>query len=347
MKEDKPYEIEPGYVSKVWVTGAILALIIVLLLIVEATFNVLLLIFAGILIAVFFRGCSGLLQRKTHWNEKVCVGISIVGCLMLITGFFWLIGAQVQQQVTELAETLPQTLEKAKDQLEDSTLGDKALERATSEETTKKIQTFAAGFFKSTFGVFGDLYVVLFIGIFLTVTPKVYIEGVVELVPERGQDKAKHLINVLGMQLRNWIKGTMLSMFVVFALTAIGLAILGIPLWLVLALLAGLLSFIPNFGPILALIPAVLVGLMDGPQTALLIAGLYVLIQFIESNFITTLIQQKMVNIPPALIISSQMILGALTGSWGLILSTPLTVVLIVLIKHLYIKKRKQAQEEV
>src|SRR5690606_20582378 len=157
----------------------------------------------------------------------------------------------------------------------------------------------------------------------LTVAPKTYIDGVVDLVPLKGQDKAKHIFIILGQQLRKWIKGKLLSMFVVFVLTAIGLAILGIPLWLVLALLAGLLSFIPNFGPILALIPAVLVGLMQGPQTALWIIGLYVLIQFIESNFITTLIQQKMVNIPPALTISTQVIFGALTGSWGLVLSTP------------------------
>jgi len=69
------------------------------------------------------------------------------------------------------------------------------------------------------------------------------------------------------------------------------------------------------------------------------------LIQFIESNFITTLIQQQMVNIPPALIISAQMILGALTGSWGLVLSTPLTVVIIVLVKQLYIQKRNKSHQ--
>src|SRR5690606_8290151 len=103
---------------------------------------------------------------------------------------------------------------------------------------------------------------------------------------------------------------------------------------------AGLLSFIPNFGPILSLIPAVLVGLMQSPTMALWIVGLYMLIQIVESNFITTLIQHKMVNMPPAMIISAQLILGSLTGSWGLILSTPLTVVLMVLIRQLYIPEK-------
>jgi len=342
MNDNKTKEDPYTYIQKVWITTGIVALVTILLLLLEATFNVFLLIFAGILISVFFRGLSGLIERKTGWNEKACVGISIAGSLALIVGFFWLIGAQVQTQVTELAETLPKTIETVKNRMEGTSVGDEIIERATSEESIKNVQAFAGGFFRSTFGVFGDLYIVLFIGIFLTIAPRIYINGMVELVPIRGQNKAKHIIQNLGEQLRNWLKGTLMSMFVVFVLTAIGLAIIGIPLWLVLALLAGLLSFIPNFGPILGLIPAVLVGFMQSPQTALWIIGLYMLIQFVESNFITTLIQQKMINMPPALIISAQMILGALTGSWGLILSTPLTVVVMVLVKQLYLKERKQ-----
>lgn len=282
---------DASYVQKVWIAVGIVALTAVILLLLEATFSVFLLIFAGTLIAVFFRGLSGLIQRKTKWGEKVSVSISILSSLVLMAGFFWLIGAQIQSQVNELADTLPRTIERAKNQLEDSTIGDKLIEKATSEDSSQKLQQFAGKFFNSTFGAFGDLYVVLFIGIFLTVSPDTYINGVVELVPERGQKKARSVFSELGEQLRNWIKGKLLSMFVVFVMTAIGLAILGIPLWLVLALLAGLLSFIPNFGPLLALIPAVLVGLMQGPGTALWVAGLYVLIQFIESNFITTLMR--------------------------------------------------------
>lgn len=344
-KNDNP-DKEPAYINKVWTTVGIVALATVLLFILEATFSVVLLIFTGSLIAVFFRGLSGLIQRKTKWNENVCVGISIVTSLTLIAGFFWLIGSRIQIEVAELSETLPKTIEKARNQLEGTSIGDMLIERATSEKTSKRLQEFAGGFFRSTFGVFGDLYVVLFIGIFLTVSPGTYINGIVEMIPEKGQDKTKDIFKALGEQLRKWIKGKLLSMFVVFVLTAVGLAILGVSLWLVLALLAGLISFVPNFGPLIALIPAVLVGLMQGPQTALWVVGLYVLIQFVESNFITTLIQQKMNDIPPALIISAQLILGALTGSWGLVLSTPLTVVLIVLVKYLYIQKRNEGNEK-
>ena len=210
----------------------------------------------------------------------------------------------------------------------------------------EKAQGFLQQFFQSTFGVLGDLYVVLFIGIFFTISPKTYINGFVQIIPVKGQDKAQQVLDTLGEQLRKWLKGTLFSMFVVFVLTAIGLAIIGIPLWLVLALLAGLISFIPNFGPMLALIPAVLVGLMDSPQTALIILGLYILIQFIESNFITTAIQKKLINMPPALILIAQLFMGSLTGAWGLILALPVILIIIVLVQELYIKRRSNQQEQ-
>ena len=333
---------ETNFIGKTWIIVAIVTLVIITLLILEATFSVFLLIFAGILIAVFLCGLSGLIQRKTKWKENICVALSILITFIFITGFFWLVGTKIQSQANELVETLPATLQKARTELSKSSIGEMFLNKITSEETTLKLQQFAASFFKSTFGVLGDVYVVVFIGLFITVSPNTYIDGAVSLIPSSGQKKAQEVFKDLGEQLRKWIKGKLLSMFIVFILTAVGLAILNVPLWLVLALLAGILSFIPNFGPILGLIPAALVGLMQGNATALWIIGLYALIQFVESNFITTLIQQKMVNMPPALIISSQMILGGLTGSWGLILSTPLTVVVILLVKELYIKPRDQ-----
>ena len=112
-------------------------------------------------------------------------------------------------------------------------------------------------------------------------------------------------------------------------------------MWLALAIIAGLLNFIPNFGPIIAMIPAVLVALMQGPGTAAIVAGIYILVQVTESNFITPMIQQKLVNIPPALIIIAQLLMAPLTGGWGLVLATPLMVILIVLVKELYVNNQQ------
>ncbi|WP_084157708.1 AI-2E family transporter [Flavobacterium frigidarium] len=329
-----------NFQKKVWITAGIVSFTLITLLVLKTTFNVFLLILAGTLIAIFFRGVSSFIERKTGWKENIAVLISIFGTLLIAAGLFYLIGAKVQTQIGDLIDTLPKTIENVKDRMNSSTVGSKVIDNMSSPDSTEKVQGFAGQFFQSTFGVFGDLYVILFIAIFFTIAPQTYTEGMIQLVPKRGQDKARQIMGKLNKQLRNWLKGKLFSMFVVFILTAIGLAAIGMPLWLVLALLAGLISFIPNFGPIIALIPAVLVALLQSPQTALLVAGLYMLIQFVESNFITTLVQQKLINMPPALIIIAQLLMGALTGGWGLVLATPVTVIVIVLVQELYINER-------
>lgn len=331
---------ELSYQKKVWIKGSIYALIVVFILLFKATFNVFLLILAGSLIAIFFRGLSGLICRKTHWKEGICLTVSILGTLLLLIGLFFLIGAKLQSQISELSDTLPKTLENAKSKLSESPIGKKIVDQVSSPESTKKAQGMLSTFFKSTFGVFGDIYVVLFIGIFFTVSPNLYKKGIIQLIPKKGQKKGEDVLNKLGDNLRKWFKGQIFSMTVVTVLTSIGLAIIGVPMWLVLAVIAGVLNFIPNFGPLIAMVPAVLVALMQGPGTAAIVAGLYIFIQVAESNFITPMVQQKLISIPPALIIIAQLFISPLTGGWGLVLATPLMVILIVLVQELYIKQR-------
>jgi len=328
--------------KKVWITVKIVVLTIAVLLIFQSTFRIFLLVLAGSLIAIFFRSISNVIKRLTKFKEGVCVGISIITSLLIVAGLFWLIGAKVQTQITELTETLPKTIDYLKNEINSSALGENVMNRLTSNSSINKAQSFVGKFFESTFGIFGDIYVVLFIGIFFTISPKIYTDGFIQVLPIKRQEKGKQVLEKLNEQLRKWLKGKLFSMVVVFILTAIGLAIIGMPLWLVLALLAGLISFIPNFGPLIALIPAVLVALLQSPTMAALVIGLYALIQFIESNFITTFVQKKLINMPPALIIIAQLIMGILTGGWGLILATPITVIVIVLVQELYIKERKK-----
>jgi predicted PurR-regulated permease PerM len=140
--------------------------------------------------------------------------------------------------------------------------------------------------------------------------------------------------------LKKWLKGKIFAMFVVFVLTAVSLLIIGMPMWLVLAVIAGFLNFIPNFGPLIALIPAALVALMQSPGTAALVVVIYMVIQALESNFITPMVQHRLIEIPPALIIIAQLLIAPLTNGWGLILATPLMVIVIVVVKELYLKKQ-------
>lgn len=328
--------------QKVWISGSIIALIVVILLLLKATFSVFLLILAGILIASFFTGLGSLIERKTKWNRSLSLAISVIGTLVIIILLFWLIGAKVGSQITQLNDSLPSTVENVKEQLSQNPFGQKLIKSASSPEAQEKAKAVASTFFRSTFGILGDIYVVLFLGIFFTVSPHLYKKGMVELVPKQQRQKANDLLNKIGDSLKKWLKGKLFAMLIVFVLTSIGLAIIGVPMWLSLALIAGILNFIPNFGPMIAMIPAVLVAFMQGPATAGIVAGLYIFVQVLESNFITPKIQKKLVSIPPALIIIAQLLMGVLTGGWGLLLATPLMLIVIVFVQETYIKRLNQ-----
>lgn len=342
MEKSSDVKRPDSYQKRVWIKASIYALFILTILLVNATFSVFLLVLAGCLVAVFIRGIQNFICKKTEWKEWVCLTISFLIIILAFAGLAWLIGAKLQDQINQLTETLPRTIENLRAQLSQNPVGKKIIENATSPNTLKKLQTLAGSLFKTTFGVFGDIYVIVFVGFFFTISPNQYLNGIVSLIPENGKKKGEDLIDKLGSNLKNWLKGKLFAMFIVFVLTAIALAIMGMPMWLVLAIIAGIFNFIPNFGPLIAMIPAVLVALMSGPGSAAIVAGIYLGIQVIESNFITPTIQQKLINIPPALIIIAQLIVAPLTGGWGLVLATPLMLIIMTLVQELYIKNKAE-----
>ncbi|MFD0793445.1 AI-2E family transporter [Mucilaginibacter litoreus] len=316
------------------------ALLVVVLLLVRATFNVFMMMLAASLIALYFHGLADLIERKTKLGQRWSMTISIAGSFLLLLALMFLVGSKVQSQVEQLSSNFPSMVEEAKGRLNESAVGRKVLEQFSG-DNAKKVAGPARQFFSSTFGVLGDLYVILFLGIFFTASPGIYKKGIIALVPADSETAAEDILDKLGNKLKNWLKGKIFAMAVVAVLTAISLAIVGVPMIFALALIAGVLNFIPNFGPIMAMVPAVLIGLSQGTDTALLIVGLYILIQVIESNFITPLVQNKLVSIPPAMIIAGQLIVGSLTGYLGIILATPLVLIVMVLVQELYIKKKR------
>lgn len=326
--------------KKVWIATAIVALTVIVLWIIKITFNVFLLILAGALIALYFRGLSGLIHRKLHLPEKWSLPIAIIGSLILLALFFWLAGSKINQQIQQLSQTLPATIEHAKQKLNDSPVGQQVVQKLSSDGSMQKASSTLRTFFRTTFGVLGDIYVIIFLGLFFTASPKTYVSGFLKLFPSSARPRADEVVQKVGATLTKWLKGKLFAMLVVAVLTAIGLLIIGVPMALTLALIAGILNFIPNFGPLIAMIPAVLVGLLQGPTTALLVAGLYILVQVLESNIITPQIQKRLIQIPPALIIIAQLFMGVLTGGWGLVLATPVVAILMVVLQELWVKKQ-------
>lgn len=346
MANSEKQEKKHSFVKKVWIVGLIFSLIAIVLLIFEATFDIVILVLAGALIACYFRGLSGLIKKKTKWSSTVTLSISTVGTILIVLGIIYLIGSTVSSETTQIKENFPSMLEDVQTHLNNSSAGREVIKQAKSITSSEKFGAFASRFFMGTFGGIGNIYVVLIVGIFFTISPSVYIKGIVQLVPPEKRDNAKELMQHLGSGLKKWLFGKFIAMVAVFVLTAIGLVILGIPMWLTLAILAGLLNFIPNFGPLAAMIPAVLVALSISPEMAIIVACMYIVVQLIESTLITPQAQKKLINIPPALIILAQIFVGALTGLWGVIFATPLVLIIMILVQDLYIKPMDKRFED-
>ena len=126
-------------------------------------------------------------------------------------------------------------------------------------------------------------------------------------------------------------------MLVVGLLTGFGLWLLGMPSFLVLGLMAGVLEFIPFAGPIIAAVPAVLLALAAGPEMTFWVILLYLAVQQFEGNVLTPLVQQYAVDLPGAVLLFSLIGFGTLFGTLGIILAAPLAVVTMVLVKRLYV----------
>lgn len=329
------------FTRKVWITMGIITIIVLLVFILKAAFNVLLMVFAGALMAIYFHGLANLLQRKIKIAHRWCVLIGVLITLLLVGFLFSFLGAKISSQVSELSQDIPTILQDVRARLNGSEVGRKVLYYFSDGNSSKMLSSFQ-DVFRTSFGVVGDVYIVLFIGIFFTVNPSLYREGVIKLIPAEGKERARAVIKRLDFTLKGWLKGMLIAMLFISILSFIGLSIIGVPMGLALAFLAGLLNFIPNFGPLIAMIPAVLIGFTESANTALVVALLYILIQTIESNIITPMIQNAMIKIPPALIIISQVLFGTLTGGLGIILATPLLVVIIVIVDELYVKRQSK-----
>jgi predicted PurR-regulated permease PerM len=145
------------------------------------------------------------------------------------------------------------------------------------------------------------------------------------------------------MKIGRWMQGQILLGVLVMILVYVGLLIIGIPHALLLAVLAGIFELIPIFGPIIAAIPAIFVAYAaDGTSTALIVGGLYLLIQQLENHIIYPMVVKKVVGVPPMISIIALVIGGQLGGFLGLLVSVPVAAVLMEFIADL--EERKGAK---
>lgn len=309
--------------------------------------NLLLVMFAGLLLAVALDACSNVARRRLDVPRRAAVIGILAGGLLLLALLGWWTGPRTVDQIVVLPGRLAAAAEELWSALETTAWGRALVDDLRSglqPDTVGRLVGGVTGAFSTAFGAMTNFLVIVFLGLFLAWNPSAYVAPLLRLVPEgANRDRAREILGALSESLQSWLIGRLESMAVVGVSTVAALLIAGVPLALALGVIAGLLSFIPFLGPLLALVPAVLIGLGESPGTALVVALIYLGIQLLETYLITPIIQRREIHLPPAFVITAQTLLGLLFGLVGVLVATPLALVGVVLVQMLYLGERPSA----
>jgi len=346
-----------------WVLTPIV--IIVLLLAIWEVHNTLLLVLASIILVVLFTMPIRFLVRRGVRRGLATV-ISLLGVLGIVVLIFLLVLPGLLTQFAALATDVQQGVQEIITQWEE-------IQR---DPQLRETYTFAASlqdFIQSTFGIadlnellteltrqFGgalgqlggsvlpvvsgvastllSIVIVVFLSMYLLAEPQMHEEGLIKLFPLWYRDRVRFIINRIDFTLRIWIQGQLLLMMIVGIVTWLGLTILGLQQAVALGVLAGLFSFVPNFGPIAALVPSLAVGFAQAPENIGWIIFIIYGTSFLQSQVIAPLVFKESLNLPPVLVLIGQIFAAIFFGFLGLMLAVPIIAILMILVQEVYIK---------
>ena len=197
----------------------------------------------------------------------------------------------------------------------------------------------ALGVFGSVASVLGGVVVILFLSFYLAANPDPVVGWVTRLFPPDRRPRARGVLSAVRFGLLNWLKGQLTSMVMIGVLWGVALFLIGIPGALFLALLAGLLNFVPYLGPIVAAVPPLLLALTASPTSALLVLLAYLAIQTVENYVVTPLVMERATSLHPAVVIANVAVLSTAFGLLGTLLAVPATVTAGVLVEELWFRR--------
>ncbi|MBW7932214.1 MAG: AI-2E family transporter [Gemmatimonadaceae bacterium] len=201
-----------------------------------------------------------------------------------------------------------------------------------------RLKALALGILTSTLAVFGGFVLVLFLAVYIAADPDVYKRGLLLLFSPAARTRLSPVLDAIAVKLRRWLGTQAIAMLVIGTVTTIVLWIIGVRAALPLGILAGILEFIPNIGPTLSAIPAVVVAFVDSPQKALIVMIAYWGIQFLENNLLIPYLMKEQLDLPPALTMMTQVVMAYVFGLMGLFVATPLLAAIMVAVQMLHVE---------
>jgi predicted PurR-regulated permease PerM len=307
----------------------------------------LLLVFAAVVLATTLNRLAIQFQRL-GMRRGFAVLLSVFLFLIVMVGFFWLIVPTFAVQFQELTKKVPQGLERFNawlDQFESRVPPQLVPYIPDINSLSQQAQPLINRAVGSSFAlVSGSLEVVLRILLVLVLTgmfladPEAYRKVFVRLFPSFYRRRVSGIIDKCEVSLEGWIIGAMIAMLFVGTMSLIGLSFLHVPAALALAVLAGFTNLIPNAGPVISVVPAMAIALLDAPWKSLAVLALYFVIQQTEGNFITPMIMAHQVSLLPAVTLIAQVFFLTFFGPLGLLLALPLTVVAKIWFQEVLVK---------
>ncbi len=315
------------------------------------------LIFAGMLLGVALNAMTTMLGRVVRLPHALRLTIVCLVLAGLMSGVVFLGGATIAQQATVLSNTIKSQLVGVKAFLEQNgidtsyfELGSPGTASAPAAPGTAPTHNLpSAGTLASSGGAIvsqtfklllgtvnavGNFFIVLFLGLTFAAQPSVYRKGLLFMVPARHRARATVIVDRIGETLERWLIAQIITMFAVFVVTWIGLAIIGIQSSFILGIQAGLLAFIPTVGALIAGLIVVLASLASGWVAAASAFVLFLGVHALESYILTPMIQRQALDIPPATLFAFQILLGVVFGIWGIALALPLMAIAKVMIDY-------------
>jgi predicted PurR-regulated permease PerM len=313
--------------ASVWFGLAIGVALLVLLV------QPLLIIFGGLVFASMLDGGARLIARVVPLPRWLRVLIVVVLVIVFIAGVFYLTGVQIAQQAEQLRTTLEVQANRVAAWI--SGLG---LMPGRSDLTGLAQQalgsvgrlTSAVG---TVLGAATSLLMVMTIGLFVALEPRIYERGLQWMVPVGARDDFAATIARMARTMRMLLAGRLLGMLFEGVLTWILLAIAGVPMALLLGIITGILAFIPNIGAFISGVLMVAVGFSAGYEQGLWAILVYFGVQTFDGYVLIPLVAKRTVDLPPALTLSTQILASTLFGVMGLALADPMVAMIKVLLQ--------------
>jgi predicted PurR-regulated permease PerM len=304
--------------------------------------DVALLLFGAILMAIGLRGVTQWFSRATRIGEPLSLATVVIVLVVAVGLALWFFGTVIGGQFEELAQQIPAGLRAAADRLRSHPYGRYALEQAQDLGMAG-----ISGWLGSALAIaaramargIGYGILLFFVAIYLAAQPDLYRRMCLRLVPRSARCSIDRLFTETADILRRWLLGQLVVMATIGTLSGIGLWALGIEAAFALGLVGGFLTFIPYVGAVLAAVPATLVALTQGLGYAAAVILMYVATHFVEGNFITPVVQAEATALPPVLSLLSTVAFSILFGPTAVLLATPLTLFLMIVVDILYVEQ--------